>query len=340
MQVQASAPARVDLAGGTLDIWPLYLFHDNAQTLNAAITVRAECRLTPNPDGRLRIVAGDTGTEVEAAHWSDLGDGRGVRLVARALRFFRAGGLTVATRSAAPVGAGLAGSSAMNIALCGALARWCDRPLDSESLIALALDLEAQVLGVPTGGQDYRPATYGGVAALEMGPGGVRRAPLRVDADALASRMVLIYTEQSRDSGINNWEVTKRRIDGDPQIASLFDEIRDIAIGLREALEAARWDEAARCLALEWEARKRLAPGVTTPRLDRLIRCGRQAGADAAKVCGAGGGGCVLFLAPPERTAAVRSALAEAGGRVLDCGIDTRGLEVSVSASPDPTAAA
>ena len=337
MRIHASAPTRVDLAGGTLDIWPLYLLHENAQTLNAAITMRAECRLTPNPDGRLRIIAEDTGARVEATHWSELGETPASRLVARVLRYFRAEGLSVSTRSAAPVGAGLAGSSALNIALCAALARWHDRQLAGESLIALALNLEAQVLGVPTGGQDYRPATYGGIAALEMGPAGVSRVPLRVDAEALASRMVLAYTEQSRDSGINNWEVTKRRIDGDPSVISLFDEIRDVALGMRHALEAARWDEVARHVALEWDLRKRLAPGVTTDRLDALIGSGRRAGADAAKVCGAGGGGCVLFLAPPERTGAVRDALAQAGARVLDCRIDTDGLRIS--ASP-PTAGA
>ena len=330
MQVHASAPTRVDLAGGTLDIWPLYLLHENAQTLNAAITIRAECRLTPNADGRLRIISEDTGARVDVAHWSELGESRASRLVARILRFFRAKGLTVATRSAAPVGAGLAGSSALNIALCAALARWQDRRLAGESLIEVALNLEAQVLGVPTGAQDYRPATYGGIAALEMGPAGVTRTPLHVDTAALESRIVLVYTEQSRDSGINNWEVTKRRIDGDPEVASLFNEIRDVALGMRQALESARWDDVARHVALEWDLRKRLAPGVATARMDALIRRGRQAGADAAKVCGAGGGGCLVFLTPPDRADTVRGALADAGARVLDCRIDTRGLQVEV----------
>ena len=332
MQVHASAPTRVDLAGGTLDIWPLYLLHEDAQTLNAAVTIRAECRLAPHPGGRLRVVAEDTGARVEAAHWSELDESPALRLVSRVLRFFRAEGLAVSTRSAAPVGAGLAGSSALNVALCAALARWSGRSLAGEALIALARDLEAQVLGVPTGEQDYRPAVYGGAAALELRPGGVTRAPLRVDVEALASRIVLVYTGQSRDSGINNWEVTKRRLDGAPALVSLFDEIRDAALGMRQALEAARWDDAARHLALEWELRKRLAPGVTTARLDELIGCGRRAGADAAKVCGAGGGGCLLFLTPPGRAEAVRGALTAAGARVLACRIDTRGLEVRVTA--------
>jgi len=72
VRISSSAPTRIDLAGGTLDIWPLYLFHDDAQTLNAAITLRAECTVTPSLDGRLHIVSEDTGTAVQAAHWSEL----------------------------------------------------------------------------------------------------------------------------------------------------------------------------------------------------------------------------------------------------------------------------
>ena len=158
-------------------------------------------------------------------------------------------------------------------------------------------------------------------------------------AEALASRMVLAHTGQSRDSGINNWEVTKRRIDGDPEVTALFDEICHVARAMRQALEAARWDDAARHLALEWDLRKRLAPGVTTARLEGLIARGRQAGARAAKVCGAGGGGCLLLLVPPDRAAAVRAALAEAGGRVLDCRIDADGVQVAVdrrAGAPSP----
>lgn len=327
--MHASAPTRIDLAGGTLDIWPLYLLHEGVQTINAAITIRAECDLSSRTGGGLRVVAEDTGAAVDVAHWTALDSRPELRLVTRILRHFQPDGLSVSTRSDAPVGAGLAGSSALNIALCAALARWCGLRMEPEPLIDLALNLEAQTIAVPTGAQDYRPAAYGGIAALELGPAGVRRVPLSVDTAALEARMVLVYTGHSRDSGINNWEVTKRRIDGDAALATLFDEIRDVAAGMRQALEANHWPEVTRHLALEWDLRKRLAPGVTTADLDALIGCGLEAGADAAKVCGAGGGGCVLFLTPPDAREGVRRALAASGGRLLPFGLDTEGLRVT-----------
>ena len=325
VRVHSSAPTRLDLAGGTLDIWPLYLFHEHAQTLNTAITLRAECTLSDSEDGGLHAVSEDTGMSFSVAHWTDLSGEEEPRLVARLLRFFQVEHLTVVTRSGSPVGAGLAGSSALNIALCGALAAWQAQSYPPEALINLAMNLEAQVLRVPTGAQDYRPAMYGGLASIEMGPAGVQRHALPVDARELEARIVLAYTGESRNSGINNWEITKRHLDGDRQVIDLFDRIRDVALVMRQAIEDRDWPEVGRQLATEWKLRQGLAPEVSTPTIDALIARGLEAGARAAKVCGAGGGGCVLFFADPPDVPAVHEAVAQAA-RVLDVGIDDSGL--------------
>ena len=226
------------------------------------------------------------------------------------------------------MGAGLAGSSALNIALCGALAAWQQRSYEPEALINLALNLEAQVLRVPTGAQDYRPAMYGGLASIELGPAGIHRAVLSVDPSELDARIVLAYTGQSRDSGVNNWDITKRHLDGDQEIVDCFGQIRDVAVTMRRALEDRDWSEVARQLAAEWKIRKRLAPRVSTPIIDALVENGTRAGALAAKVCGAGGGGCVLFLTDPPAVPAVREAVAQSGARLLDVRVDAEGLRV------------
>jgi D-glycero-alpha-D-manno-heptose-7-phosphate kinase len=326
--IDSSAPTRIDLAGGTLDIWPLYLFHDNAQTLNAAISLRAYCSIHPRGDKRLAIVSADTGERVEADHWSELRDNHDLKLLGRLLHYFRAEGLELRTRSDSPVGAGIAGSSALNIAVCGALAAWCERPLEDEVLLRIAQNIEAQVIDVPTGAQDYRPAYYGGVSAVELDVDGVRRIALPVDAADLQSRIVLAYTNASRHSGINNWEMTKRHIDGDRQVQARFARIRDIACAMRQALERQDWTAVGRHVADEWENRKGLAPGVTTPAIDAMLAAAVEAGAAGGKVCGAGGGGCLFCIGEPERVPAIREALASSGARVLDYRIETEGLKV------------
>ena len=124
MHIDSSAPTRIDLAGGTLDIWPLYLFHEGAQTLNVAISLRAHCRIRPRTDRRIVIVSEDTGKRVEADHWSALRDNARAAAARQAAPPFSGRGSRGHDPSESPVGAGIAGSSALNIAVCGALAAW------------------------------------------------------------------------------------------------------------------------------------------------------------------------------------------------------------------------
>ena len=86
--IETSAPTRIDLAGGTIDIWPLYLFHPGAQTLNAAISLRARARVESRSDDRIVIRSEDTGVTVEASDWRGLRDRRELRLVTLLVHFF------------------------------------------------------------------------------------------------------------------------------------------------------------------------------------------------------------------------------------------------------------
>src|SRR5216110_2610596 len=90
--IKASAPTRIDLAGGTIDIWPLYLFHPGAQTLNAAISIRAHARVESRTDNRIVIRSEDTGVTVEADDWKELRDRRELRLLSLLVHFFETRG--------------------------------------------------------------------------------------------------------------------------------------------------------------------------------------------------------------------------------------------------------
>lgn len=330
-QIRSSAPTRIDLAGGTLDIWPLYLFHEHAQTVNAAISLRAHAEITGRTDGRIRLESIDTSKSVEVARWQDLADAQGLPLLSRLAYFFRAENLTLRTRGESPAGAGIAGSSALNVAVCGALAEWAGLQIHGEKLLTIAMNVEAQVINVPTGLQDYRPAYYGGVAAIELSPDAITRTAIAVDPDELQRRIVLAYTGAPHFSGTNNWEIMKRHIDGDRHIFDCFERIVEAAGGVRDALIRGNWDDLAAQINMEWEARKRLAPGVTTPTIEMLIADASAAGAHAAKVCGAGGGGCLFCLTDPEDVPAVQQALTKGGARILDYRIETDGLRVHTS---------
>jgi D-glycero-alpha-D-manno-heptose-7-phosphate kinase len=325
-RIATSAPTRIDLAGGTIDIWPLYLAHDGASTVNAAISLRAHAEIEARADGRVVLDSIDTNRRVEAARWQDLDPRGDLPLLALLARHYGLAGATLSTEGESPAGAGIAGSSALAIAVCGALAKWTGASMDDEVMLQTAMNIECQTIRVPTGVQDYRPALYGGIAAIELRTDVIRRVPIDVDPRELERRIVLAYTGAPRNSGTNNWEITKRHIDGDAYIFECFERIRDTAVALRLALERRDWDEVGRQIATEWENRKRLAPGVSTPAIDNLMALAKAAGATAAKVCGAGGGGCLFCYGPPDARSAIEGALSRGEAQVLDFTIEREGL--------------
>jgi len=328
VRLTASAPTRIDLAGGTIDIWPLYLFHEGASTLNAAISLRAHVEVASRPAGGIELRSIDTDRTTTAPDWQSLDGTSELPLLALLARHYRLQNATLTTRGESPAGAGIAGSSALVIAVCGALARWTRASEDPEDLLRVAMNVECQTIKVPTGVQDYRPALYGGIASIELRVDGIHRVGIDIDPHELEQRVTLAYTGAPRNSGTNNWEITKRHTDGDQHIFDCFERIRDTAVAMRGALERGDWDEVGRQIAIEWENRKRLAPGVTTPTIDALIARAQAAGATAAKVCGAGGGGCLFCFGPPAARSAIAAALAAGGARLLDYRIETEGLRL------------
>lgn len=329
--VIAHAPCRVDLAGGTMDIWPLYLFHPGAVTVNFAVTVLTRCRIQRLSGKQIRFRSLDTGRAEEFSSFDQLCSARKFKhaIAVYLTRFFAPeGGFELETNSESPAGAGISGSSALMIATTAALARFTGRELALEKIREIAQNVEAQLIRVPTGCQDYYPALYGGVSAIHLEPDGIHHETVRVAAEELDHRFVLAYTGAPRQSGINNWEVFKAHINGDRRIFSNFERISEIARGMHDAVSHADWPEVARLLREEWKLRKTNSPRISTPLIEKLIKAANKAGAQAAKVCGAGGGGCVVFLAEPEAKQAVAAAIRENGGQVLPATVAREGLVV------------
>src|SRR4029077_18149830 len=170
-----------------------------------------------------------------------------------------------------PAGAGISGSSALMIASTAALARFTGRNLTLEQMRVIAQNVEAQIIQVPTGCQDYYPALYGGASAIHLDADGIHREAVTVMPEDLESRFVLAYTGAPRRSGINNWEVFKAHIDGDKRVFRNFDRIVSIACAMHQALLKTEWDDIERLLREEWKLRRSNAPGITTPLIDKLI---------------------------------------------------------------------
>ena len=333
MIIESKAPTRVDFAGSTLDIWPLYLFHPGAVTLNAAISLYASCVIEtlPTSDSRIKLVSRDIKSEESFPSFTALVKAKRYRLplLAEITKFFHPqGGFTLTTDSEAPAGAGIGGSSAMAVAICAALDRFTGAGKSKVDWIHISRDAEAIVINVPTGTQDHYPPAFGGAAAIELPPGGEHRVELRLNLDELERRVAVCYTGKPRQHGINNLEVFKAQIGSNRAVQHSLGRISEVARQMRLAFEKPDWQEAGRLMREEWSFRKRNLPTISTKTIDRVIENARRNGALAGKVCGAGGGGCVVLLIEPEARERVEKAIVESGAEVLPVSIDRQGVQV------------
>jgi D-glycero-alpha-D-manno-heptose-7-phosphate kinase len=326
----ATAPTRIDLAGGTLDIWPVSMLVPGAVTVNLAIDLPARVEITARRDDRVQIISKDrkTRTTRRLPLTPESIDGNLALLLRLVAAFAPRKGLTLVSHAEAPAGAGLGGSSTLGIAVAAALARFTGTRLGQQRMLARVMNLEAIELGVPTGNQDYLAALNGGLAAYHHEPDGTRREALPIPP-GLADRLVLGYTGQPRQSGFSNWDMFRRFVEGQRVTVRRMEAIARIARELCAALRAGDLDATGRLIGEEGRLRNSLAPSVSTALLMRAGAAARRAGALGVKVCGAGGGGCMVAFARSGRRDQVQQALVGCGVEILNARIARRGVRVS-----------
>ena len=319
MEFNEKSPTRVDLAGGTLDCWPLYLFLNDPITVNVAIDIFTYCYLKPRIDGRIRLHSEDLNADKTydslAAALSDTETA--FELYRAHLRHWRPkDGFDLRTKSESPVGGGLGGSSSLCISMIKAFTKWLKIEMDIYETVRVASHLEAQVLNKPTGTQDYFPPLTGGLCTITYGISGPRVHVDPLPKDLFEGRFLLAYTGKSHHSGINNWQVIKNYLDGDPKPKQALQKLAVIAKDLQQVLKLKRHDALPALFQREYDARTELSDGFSSPEIRELQAVAHRSGA-VAKICGAGGGGCVLIWCQDRQADKVATACAKEGFQIL-----------------------
>jgi len=316
-------PNRVDIAGGTLDIYPLYLLVGDAMTVNAAVAVHSEVVVRPFRRGAARLYSRDFGMAVTAADTHGFSPGGKLGLLSRALRHFPAvSGVEIRVGNEAPVGSGIGASSALLVALMLAAGRLTGAAPRREETALAAMEIEAAHLKNLTGRQDHLAALRGGIQGIRFSPGRVdarRLAPGGRAGTMLRDRAFLAHTGIAHHSSDVNWRMIRGAIDGDGVVLRKFRGIAAAARDAWEAVSAADPRGTGAAIAAEWAIRKTLAPDVSIPGVDALSSDRRFRRLVAgAKLCGAGGGGMLFgLLRDPDDREAVEALLSGTGMSVL-----------------------
>ncbi len=307
-QIIASAPTRIDFVGGWTDVQP-FCNDDAGLVINAAFGVRA------------RVVVRETANAVEHAD----------KFVEAACKRFGLENVQVELRSDAPIGSGLGGSGAVGVALVGALAAYAEKNLPRREIAELAHRIELEDLGILGGKQDQYAAAFGGFLVLTFLGDAVEIEQIELDEERvkeLHARSVVVFTGQARVSGNIHAHVQDAFKHGNVETFNALATIRRVAREFRVALQTGSLNALGELLNENWDAQRRLHPSTTNERVEEFFRAAKHAGALGGKALGAGGGGCLYFLAREGETISLQNALCDAGGQILDARFDLAGLQI------------
>lgn len=328
MIVRARAPLRLGLAGGGTDVSP-YCDLYGGHVMNATIDRYAYAIIGSGDERTSSFHALDVGHE-EIHSCDSAIDGQGpLQLLkgvhARISSDFLGGerpALSVRTFSDAPPGSGLGSSSTMVVALVQAFAEYFSLPLGEYEVAQLAHDIERKDLKLAGGKQDQYAATFGGFNFMEFyAEDRVVVNPLRIKdwvRAELEASLVLYFTGVSRASADIIHQQSRNIVARDQQSTEATHQLKQEAVRMKECVLKGDLRGLEATMQAGWEAKKRMATGITNPLIDRVEQVAFSNGARAAKVSGAGGGGFMMFLCEPERRIGLIRALTGLGGSILD----------------------
>lgn len=312
----AEGSVRVDLLGGTLDLNPINLILPNVVTLNLATSLKAKVNVSEIDFDGVEIVSRDYNTTVrfKSSDFTELNFQNNFfgnfTFIAHILNLFRIyKGVSLELESGSPPGAGLGGSSAMGVTCYSALSHFKGLKFNRVDAISKVNALEARILDCgPAGYQDYYPAMFGGVLGLVAMPGMVQVEQLYTDnlKEILESHLTLVYSGETRLSGINNWEVYKAFFNKDQEVRRGLGEIANLSHSAFLSLKEKKYTDLISLISLEGEERRKLFPKILTPTMQLLHKEIKTIGDySGMKICGAGGGGCFLLTHKPTDLTAV-----------------------------------
>lgn len=331
---QSKAPLRISFAGGGTDVRP-YCDLFGGAVVNATIDLYAHAQLWPRTDSA-RILKMFNQESTQAALPS-LQEDTDLSLPQAVLAYVEhkfgpyASGFELVGKLDVEKCSGLGSSSALVVAFLAVLLDWKKIPYQALDLAAMAVDVERNWMHWPGGMQDQYAAALGGVNFLEFRRDNqVTVTPIRLSDSLLArweSRLLLYYSGVVRPPQ-QIIETQQSNVVAQNEIPlQAMHAIRAQAYQFKDLLEASALEEMGPALHAGFLQKKKMAAGISNPRLDLLYQLAREAGATGGKISGAGGGGFMFFDCAPDKQAAVVAMLRDFGGQFYPLRLTNRGVQ-------------
>jgi len=330
MTLVSRSPVRISFGGGGTDLASYYEEYGGV-VVSAAINKYFYTILELRQDDRIQIISSDLQLNQTVKDFYDLKLGKGLDIPVAVLKHFNVQrGMNLFMASEIPPGTGLGSSGAVTVNIINTINRLEHLKLTKQEMAELAYKIEFEELGLPIGKQDEYASAFGGVNFMEFSKEGVKVEPLDVPREIrmrLEDDIMLFFTGRTRESSKILRSQDSSTKDAKSDVVQSLHKIKDLAFEIKKAIEVGDLIEFGRLLDVSWQNKKKLAEGITNPRIDKIYALAKEKGAVGGKLTGAGGGGYMMLLCEKKNQEAVTKALEAEGLSLLDFKFDHKGAK-------------
>ncbi|MFX0000154.1 MAG: hypothetical protein ACFE9Q_00710 [Candidatus Hodarchaeota archaeon] len=329
----SKTPVRIAFGGGGTDIEP-YSSDYEGYVVNITIDKYIKCELTKQKDNRINIYSNDKFSNYHLRSIQDISKIKEPSNIIEAVLQLMCPklGLDINIDVEPPKQAGLGASASLSTALIAGLLKIENKEINPNKVAEKGYYVEQYILKNEGGRQDQYAAVYGGLNSLIFsGNSNVKVEKLKISDSFLKKiekNLLLYYTGESHTSGDMVRRQVKSYIDDKEQSKRSLDKLKGIAYEIRDSLISENYERFGKLLAEDLQEKTQFNPFLTTDYMKHLDKVLMKNGAIGGRVCGAGGGGCMIWLLKPDKNKMIRQLLKRELGNIISYKFVHKGLEL------------
>lgn len=329
----SKTPVRIAFGGGGTDVEP-YTTEYGGFVLNTTINLYFRSILSQRNDNLIRIFSSDTFTTYEYKTLKILEKEHRIDDLVKAIIYLMnpLSGMDVFLHGEAPKRAGLGASASLSTSLIAGILELQHNKIDIKNIAELAYKVETEILQNAGGRQDQYAAVFGGINEIKfLGGENVKINKLKLSTSferKLEKNLILFYTGEPHVSGSMVEKQINSYITDKSKAKNSLDKLKEIAYNMKDALNSEDFEIFGQLLTEDWNEKTKFNPYLTTDYMRALNKIVMEKGGIGGRVCGAGGGGCMIWLIQPKNRNQVLSSLNNNSGKIIDYDFVKKGLKI------------
>jgi len=331
--ILSKTPVRIAFGGGGTDVEP-YSSDYGGYVVNATIDKYIRCELARREDNKINIYSSDKLSNYEFDYIEELSDIKDPSSIIEAILQLMLPniGLDIHIDVEPPKQAGLGASASLSTALISGLLKIENKEIILDQVAEKGYYVEQNILKNEGGRQDQYAAVYGGFNGLVFsGNSNVKVEKLKISdsfVKKIEKNLLLYYTGEPHTSGDLVRKQVKAYIDNKERSKNSLDKLKEIAYDIRDSLVSEDFERFGILLSEDLETKTKFNPLLTTDYMKDLNKLMIKNGAIGGRVCGAGGGGCMIWLLKSGKKKEIKKLLEKHQGEIINFQFVNKGLEL------------